>query len=135
MRGADIIVTMTSAKEPVLASEWVSDGAHVNAAGTNMAKRRELPPELLARAGYLVVDSKEQARIEAGDLILGLTPEGWGRVGELQDGRRRESEEEITVFKSVGLGLEDVAVGGFVYEQALASGLKERDFTPSVKGE
>ena len=131
VRGADIIVTMTSAKEPVLASEWVAAGAHVNGAGTNMAKRRELPPELLARAGYLVVDSKEQARMEAGDLILALTPEGWDQVGELKDGRLRQNEGEITVFKSVGIGLEDVAVGGFIYEQALARGIGAAEFLGS----
>ena len=120
VRGADIIVTMTSAKDPVFESEWVSDGAHVNGAGTNMANRRELPAELLARAACIVVDSKEQAKMEAGDLILGLTPEQWDVVEELKDGRRRKSESEITVFKSVGIGLEDVAVGGFVYERALS---------------
>ncbi len=123
VRGADIVVTMTSAKDPVLASEWVSDGAHVNGAGTNIANRRELPAELLARAACIVVDSKEQARIEAGDLILGLKPEQWERVEELKDGRRRRSQDEITIFKSVGIGLEDVAVGGFVYEQALSAGI------------
>lgn len=123
VRGADIVVTMTSAKEPVLASEWVSDGAHVNGAGTNIANRRELPPELLARASCIVVDSKEQAKLEAGDLILGLKPDQWERVEELKDGRRRLSTDEITVFKSVGIGLEDVAVGGFIYEQALRAGI------------
>ena len=123
VRGADIVVTMTSAKNPVLESEWVSAGAHVNGAGTNIANRRELPAELLARASCIVVDSKEQARVEAGDLILGLEPDQWGRVEELQDGRRRQSGDGITIFKSVGIGLEDVAVGGFVYEQALSAGI------------
>ena len=119
VRGADIVVTMTSAKDPVFESEWISDGAHINGAGTNIANRRELPADLLARADCIVVDSKEQARIEAGDLILGLTPDQWDRVEELKDGRRRQSASEITIFKSVGIGLEDVAVGGFVYERAL----------------
>jgi len=122
VRGADIVVTMTSAKDPVLEADWVAKGAHVNGAGTNIANRRELPPELLARADYLVVDSKEQARIEAGDLILGLATEDWDRVGEMQDGRRRVSEDELTVFKSVGLGVEDVVAAGFIYERALALG-------------
>lgn len=123
VRGADIVVTMTSAKDPVFESDWVSDGTHVNGAGTNIANRRELPAELLARASCIVVDSKEQAKIEAGDLILGLTPDQWDRVAELKDGRKRQSDSEITIFKSVGIGLEDVAVGGFVYERAISKGI------------
>jgi ornithine cyclodeaminase/alanine dehydrogenase-like protein (mu-crystallin family) len=81
-----------------------------------------LPGELLARASAIVADSIEQARMEAGDLLLGLDEAGWGRVEELRDGRVRQNAEEITVFKSVGLGLEDVAVAAWVYESLCGSG-------------
>jgi len=116
VREATIVVTATSAKEPLFDAGSVRPGTHVNAVGSNAPGRRELPGELLARAGAIVADSVEQARMEAGDLLLGLDAIGWGRVEELKDGRVRRDAEEITVFKSVGLGLEDVAVAGFVYE-------------------
>jgi len=113
---ATIVVTATSAKDPLFSAESVRPGTHINAAGSNAPARRELPGELFARASAIVADSIEQARIEAGDLLLGLDEVGWARVEELRDGRTRRNAEEITVFKSVGLGLEDVAVAGWVYE-------------------
>lgn len=118
---ASIVVTATAAKDPLFAASSVRPGTHINAVGSNAPNRRELPGELLARAGAIVADSVEQARIEAGDLLLGLDEAGWERVEELRAGRARRSAEEITVFKSVGLGLEDVAVAGWVYEQVQES--------------
>ncbi len=114
---ASIVVTATFAKEPLFAAESVRPGTHVCAAGSNAANRRELPGELLARASAIVADSIEQARIEAGDLLLGLDDAGWARVEELRAGRVRRDDHEITVFKSVGLGLEDVAAAAWVYER------------------
>jgi alanine dehydrogenase len=113
---ASIVVTATFAREPLFAAESVQPGTHICAAGSNAANRRELPGELLARASAIVADSIEQARIEAGDLLLGLDEAGWSRVEELRAGRTRRNDEEITVFKSVGLGLEDVAAAAWVYE-------------------
>jgi alanine dehydrogenase len=114
---ASIVITATSAKEPLFSADSVRPGTHVNAVGSNSATRREIPGELLARADAIVADSVEQARIEAGDLLLGLDSQGWARVEELRDGRRRLTMDEITVFKSVGLGLEDVAVAAWVYDR------------------
>jgi len=119
VRGADIIVTATNAKDPVLESGWVYRGAHVNAIGSNIASRRELPDDLLRTADVVAVDSLEQARIEAGDLILS---DSWANVVELKDVRAGYDPARITVFKSVGLGVEDVAAGAYVYEQAKRSG-------------
>ncbi|MFN0106330.1 MAG: ornithine cyclodeaminase family protein [Bryobacteraceae bacterium] len=116
---ASIVVTATSAKDPLFAAESVRPGTHINAAGSNAPNRRELPGELFERAAAIVVDSIEQARMEAGDLLLALDETGWERVEELRAGRVRRSSDEITVFKSVGLGLEDVAVAGWVYEQVI----------------
>jgi ornithine cyclodeaminase/alanine dehydrogenase-like protein (mu-crystallin family) len=113
---ASIVVTATSAKDPLFAASSVRPGTHICAAGSNAPGRRELPSELFPLAAAIVADSVEQARMEAGDLLLGLDEAGWSRVEELRDGRRRRNPEEITVFKSVGLGLEDVAVAGWVYE-------------------
>jgi alanine dehydrogenase len=127
VRGADIITTATNAGEPVISSEWVSPGAHVNAVGSNLAKRREIPTELVQRAGLIAVDSLEQARMESGDLLLGLQEDQWARVIELQEvvaGRAgRSGEQEITLFKSNGLALEDVVAAGYVYERAVEAGV------------
>jgi alanine dehydrogenase len=114
--GAEIVATATSAKEPVLDSEWVEAGAHINAMGSNQAGRRELPSELIARADLIAVDSIEQAKIEAGDLLL--APVDWSdtRIVELKDAVRPKGSP-ITIFKSIGLGVEDVAAAAFIYEQ------------------
>ena len=126
VRGADVLVTATSSATPVVASEWVADGAHVNAMGSNQAKRREIPSQLVDRAGLIVVDSCEQSRMESGDLLLALDEQGWGRVVELQElvaGRPgRTSAGEVTIFKSNGLAIEDVGAAGYVYERAIEEG-------------
>jgi ornithine cyclodeaminase/alanine dehydrogenase-like protein (mu-crystallin family) len=125
VRDCDIVVTATWAKDPVLDSAWVSDGAHVNAMGSNNPQRRELPEDLVRRAGLIVADSIEQARMEAGDLLLAWTPDEWEtpKLVELKDApSAHRPENAVTIFKSVGLGVEDVAAGAFVYEKALAAG-------------
>ncbi len=123
VRGAHIVITATNARDPVLASDWVAPGTHVNAVGSNVANRRELPADLIARAGLIAADSVEQARIEAGDLILASD---WSRVVELRDTPRGHQPDRITIFKSVGLGLEDVACGGWIYEKAFQQGLSRK---------
>ena len=117
LEGADIVTTATSSKEPVLESAWIAAGAHVNAMGSNRAERRELPSDLIARAQLIAVDSLEQAKIEAGDLLL--APVDWSdpRIVELSKVEARPAGSGITIFKSLGLGVEDVAAAAFVYEQ------------------
>jgi ornithine cyclodeaminase/alanine dehydrogenase-like protein (mu-crystallin family) len=121
VRGADILVTATNSAEPVVEAEWVSPGTHINAMGSNQARRRELPSDLVHRAGLIVVDSLEQSRMESGDLLLAFQEKDWQRVVELQEvvaGRNgRQSPEQITVFKSNGLAVEDVIAAGLVYER------------------
>jgi ornithine cyclodeaminase/alanine dehydrogenase-like protein (mu-crystallin family) len=85
--------------------------------GSNVASRRELPADLVRSAGIVAVDSLEQAKIEAGDLILA---ESWENVVELKDVEPDYRPARITIFKSIGLGVEDVAAAGFIYEQAVA---------------
>jgi len=118
VRGAHIVVTATNSKEPVLESDWIAPGTLVNAMGSNVASRRELPADLLLKAGLVAVDSLEQAKIEAGDLILA---DSWANVVELQNVKRHYDPSRITIFKSLGLGVEDVAAGAFVYERGLAT--------------
>jgi alanine dehydrogenase len=129
VRDAAIIVTATNAKEPVLDSEWVAAGAHINAMGSNQATRRELPTDLVRRADWIVVDSKEQARMESGDLLRAFEDKDWTspRLLELQDlvsgrVRARTRPDQITIFKSNGLAVEDVIAAAFVYQRALAAG-------------
>ncbi len=120
VRGAHIVSTATNAKDPVLDNRWVEAGVHINAMGSNIANRRELPSALVKRAKVVAVDSLEQAKIEAGDLIMA---ESWRNVVELQTLFKEYDPAAITIFKSVGVGLEDVAVGGFVFEQAQTRGV------------
>ena len=118
VRGAQIVVTATNAAEPVIEDAWIAPGTMINAMGANAAHRRELPGKLVRRADLVAVDSLEQAKIEAGDLIV---PNSWANVVELKDVQRHFGPDRITIFKSLGIGVEDVAAGGFVYERALAT--------------
>lgn len=127
VEGADIVSTATSSKEPVLESGWIAPGTHVNGAGSNWAERRELPAELVfERTAIVAVDSVEVAKIESGDLLIPLR-EGRHKefpgveLSEIVAGKRpgRTSADQITVFKSNGLAVEDIAVAGHVYEEAL----------------
>jgi alanine dehydrogenase len=121
VRGADILVTATNSGEPILESAWVSPGTHMNAMGSNEARRRELPADLVARAGLVVVDNLEQSRMESGDLVLAFQEQDWQRVVELQEvvaGRSaRQNPGQITLFKSIGLAVEDAIAAGLVYER------------------
>jgi ornithine cyclodeaminase/alanine dehydrogenase-like protein (mu-crystallin family) len=134
VRDADIVVTATSAAKPLLKGAWIAPGAHVNAIGSNRPDRREIDDDAVSRADLIVVDSLEQARLEAGDLILAAPAVGPPpllravELAEVISGRHpgREGARQITLFKSLGLGLEDLAVASFVYDRALAAGLGRR---------
>jgi ornithine cyclodeaminase/alanine dehydrogenase-like protein (mu-crystallin family) len=127
---ADVIVTITSARDPVVEGAWLAPGTHVNAAGGNHWMRREIDDEVVTRSEVIVVDDLDQARIECGDL---LWPEGrgtfrWDMAHELQDvvaGRvpGRPSEQSITLFESMGVGLEDIAAAQLVYHKAREQGI------------
>jgi alanine dehydrogenase len=130
VRSSDIVVTATSARSPVLFGDWLNPGTHINAVGANIATRRELDDAVLLRATVISVDFLEQAKIEAGDLIQGFrdTPQRWESITELKDvvagnqpGRR--SADGITLFKSTGIALWDVAAAGAIYSRALKAGL------------
>lgn len=131
VEGAAILVTATWAKDPVFEAGWVSEGTHINAMGSNNPQRRELPPEILERAGLIAVDSLEQARIESGDLLLAWHPSEWESRGvrELGGVLRNPpalAPAAIRIFKSHGLGVQDVAVAAHVYERAVAEGMGEK---------
>jgi alanine dehydrogenase len=120
VRGADIVVTATYAKDPVIDDAWIvagDRGVHINAMGSNREQRRELPSRLIHRADLLAVDSIEVAKIEAGDLIL--APVDWNdrRIVDLAKIEHRPAGAPVTIFKSCGLGVEDVAAAAYVYER------------------
>ncbi len=118
VRGADVVVTATTSPTPVLSGEWLSPGAHVNAVGAPRPDWRELDDEVLRRA-RIYVDSREAAMTESGDVIA--AGEIFAEIGEVAAGTKpgRRSEEEITLFKSLGLAVEDVATAELVYRKAL----------------
>lgn len=130
VREAEIVITMTGAREPILRGEWLSPGTTVLAAGSNQARNRELDSAAIQRMGQIFADSVEQARMESGDLIIPAA-EGvldWALVHEFAEvvaGRRpgRRSESEINLFKSNGLAIQDVAAAQVVYERAKAAGV------------
>jgi alanine dehydrogenase len=130
VRGADIVVTATSALKIVLDGAWLSPGVHVNAIGANWAQKRELDDAAVNRADLITVDSIEQAKMEAGDLILSFAKEAsrWDAVRELGAivaGKipGRTDANQITLFKSNGIATWDLAVAVHVYELAVARGM------------
>jgi ornithine cyclodeaminase/alanine dehydrogenase len=127
--GAEILTTITAAARPIFPGEWVQAGQHLNVCGSNYPDRREVDGRLIARADIVVADDVEAARLEAGDLLLaeGEGNLNWGRVHSLRDvvagstGSRQPSD--VSLFKSVGLAIEDVAAGAVVLELAQARGV------------
>jgi thiomorpholine-carboxylate dehydrogenase len=113
VRGADVIVTATNAVEPILKGVWLKRGAHVNAVGSPRPTWRELDDD--AMANVLVVDSREAVLKESGDVILSKA-KIYAEAGEIFDGSKTVSASETTVFKSVGLAIEDIATARLVYE-------------------
>ncbi|HEY6218474.1 MAG TPA: ornithine cyclodeaminase family protein [Gemmatimonadaceae bacterium] len=134
VRGAAIVCTVTSSNNPVLRGKWLSPGSHVNAVGVSQPRAREIDTEVVTRAS-LFVDRRESALKEPGDILQPLsagaiTPDHIkAEIGEVVAGTKpgRRSDDEITLFKSLGLAVEDIAAAQFVYTRA-----KERKVGTSV---
>jgi alanine dehydrogenase len=130
VNGMDVVITSTNARDPLFDGNWLEPGGHVSAIGSNALIRREVDDTTVRRSALIVVDSKEQARLESGDL-LGPLERGlihWEQVRELGDvvaglvpGRRQASD--ITLFESHGLAIWDLAAGMAVYDAAKAKGV------------
>ena len=129
VNGVDIICTTTGAREPILCGEWISPGAHINAVGSSVAFARELDTAAV-KTSRLYVDRRESTLNEGGDFLL-AKKEGAigddhiiGEIGELLTGvlGGRRTPGEITLFKSLGLAIEDLAAANFVYRKAVESG-------------
>jgi alanine dehydrogenase len=126
----DVVVTITNSRDPVLRGEWLRPGALVCAAGANRMTGRELDNVVLERATFVCCDSLEQARLEAGDLVEPVERGvlDWLEVHELHEvvggeTTGRQHDDDIVLFKSLGIAAEDVAAAAIVYERALERGL------------
>jgi ornithine cyclodeaminase len=127
--GADIVCTTTASREPVLSGEWLAKGTHINAVGASAASARELDSSAVARSRFFV-DRRESALNESGDFLLakrdGLIGDEHilAEVGEVLIGRHsgRQSRDDITLFKSLGLAIEDLASAHHIYERAMREG-------------
>jgi ornithine cyclodeaminase/alanine dehydrogenase-like protein (mu-crystallin family) len=131
-RGSSIIVTATSAREPVLKGEWVEPGAHINVVGSNFLSKAEVDVETIRRANIIAVDSIEQSRVEAGDLMPAIERgviswESVTELGRIVAGRdpARATDSDITLFKSNGIALEDISTAMRVYRLARERGIGE----------
>jgi len=130
LRDADLIVTVTTAKEPILKPEWLKPGAHLNAVGSHRPDSREIDGGTLARA-KIVVDSREAIMAECGDILLALKERSigenaiHGEIGEVLAGKKsaRSSVTEITLYKSVGIAIQDVATAQLAYRKARERGI------------
>lgn len=129
VRGADLIVLVTSSPTPVIDDSWVSDGAHVVCVGACRPNQQEMPPALVKRS-RLYVDSRDAAVVEAGDVVMNVAAGLFdashirGEIGELVLGRveGRRSPKDITVFKSLGMAVEDVVAADLVLRRAVENG-------------
>lgn len=127
--GADIIVLVTSSPTPVIESGWVKPGAHVISVGACRPTQREMDPALVARA-RLFVDSRAAALVESGDVVMGMQEGRFGaghivaEIGELVDGAPgRQNNAEVTIFKSLGMAVEDVTAADLAYRRAVERGI------------
>jgi ornithine cyclodeaminase/alanine dehydrogenase-like protein (mu-crystallin family) len=126
----DIILTASTSREPVLNGHWIAEGTHINAIGSNFLGKAELDAVAVRRCDVIVVDSKDQARLEAGDFVQPLEDGSihWADVHELGQvivGRYtgRAHAQDVTLFKSLGIAIEDIAVAKRVYEEAQKKGV------------
>jgi ornithine cyclodeaminase len=127
--GADLIVLVTSSPTPVIENGWVKPGAHIMCIGACFPTQREMDPALTARS-RLFVDSREAALVESGDIVLGIKEGRFGpdhivaEIGEVVNGAAgRRSEAEVTIFKSLGMAVEDVTAADLAYRRACQRGM------------
>ena len=129
VRGVDVLSLATTATTPIIDAEWVQPGLHINGIGSHAVGVREIDTKTMVRS-KLVCDNVEACLAEAGDVQIPIE-EGamtaddiYGEIGELITGAKpgRESDEEVTIFKSVGLSIQDISAAHYVYERALEEG-------------
>jgi alanine dehydrogenase len=130
VREMDIVVTSTTSTNPVVEGRWLAPGTHINAIGANFPQKHELDAEAIRRCDVIVADSREQSKIESGDLIqmYGDDHRRWTNViefAEIVSGKTpgRTKDDQITLFKSNGIATEDIVTAGRLYEIANQRGM------------
>ena len=130
VKDSDIVITMTTSRPPVLLGDWLEAGQHINAAGSNHWIRQEVDDNVVRRANSIIVDSIEDAQVEAGDLLYPIERGRiqWSQIKELADVvvghiTTRRSPEDITLFESQGIAVSDIAAAAYVYGKAKEQGL------------
>jgi ornithine cyclodeaminase len=130
VRDADLVVLATSSPTPVINMSWIAPGSHIVSVGACRPDQREMAPDLVAR-GRLFVDSRAAALVESGDIVMGIAEKRFGPdhiVGEIGDlvlgrVRGRQSDDDVTIFKSLGMAVEDVAAADLAYRRAIEQGV------------
>jgi len=130
LRDADIVVTASTAKTPIVSVEYLKPGVHINAVGSHRPDARELDGATMARAN-VIVDSREAIMAECGDVLLAIEEKSISKdhihaeIGDVLSGAKsgRRSADEITIYKSVGIAIQDVAAASLVYRKALKQGI------------
>jgi ornithine cyclodeaminase len=131
---AEVLITATNSNEPVLSEDWVMEGPHINAIGSFRPSMQEIPTGLIKKASKVVVESREAALEETGDLLIPIqagffsSESIYAEMGELVANQKvgRQNENEITIFKSVGLATMDVVVAKEIYDRALSAGIGQQ---------
>ena len=128
VRGAHVVTTMTSANEPLLFGSMLDPGTHVNAAGSNRATSAEIDPDVVKRAGIVALEDLAQAKVESGDLIEAAKAGAWDwsravLLSDIVTGKTpgRTSDDQITLFESLGVALWDMAAANYVYDACIKS--------------
>jgi ornithine cyclodeaminase/alanine dehydrogenase-like protein (mu-crystallin family) len=130
VRDADLVVLATSSPTPVINMSWIAPGSHIVSVGACRPDQREMAPDLVAR-GRLFVDSRAAALVESGDIVMGIAEKRFGpdhivgEIGALVLGRvrGRQSDDDVTIFKSLGMAVEDVAAADLAYRRAIEQGV------------
>ncbi|MBI4339802.1 MAG: ornithine cyclodeaminase family protein [Chloroflexi bacterium] len=128
---ADVLALATSAQQPIMSGRWLRPGTHINSVGSHTPDAREMDTECVTRASKVVCDLTSACMAEAGDFLIPIREGAFARerihgdLGEMVTGRKRgrDNPSEITLFKTVGLSVEDIATAHFVYQEALRRGV------------
>jgi ornithine cyclodeaminase/alanine dehydrogenase-like protein (mu-crystallin family) len=139
IKGSDIVITSTTSVEPVFKGELIEAGVHINAIGGNFLFKREIDEMVVRKSDIIVVESVEQSKIEAGEFLPAIEKGRlqWDQIyelGEIVAGKvkGRAKDDDITLFKSLGIAIEDIAVAAHIYELAKSRGVGQELKIPSI---
>ena len=139
IKGSDLVITSTTSAEPVFKGELIEKGVHINAIGGNFLFKREIDETVVRKSDIIIVESIEQSKIEAGEFLPPIEKGRlqWEQIHELGEVvvgkvKGRIKDEDITLFKSLGIAIEDIAVAAHIYELAKARGIGQELKIPPI---